>query len=64
MTTSILPTAPTLCSAIDRARVAWLAGDPSAWARYQTYLRQLETQLAAPNRSPLDRRPQRPGVRA
>ena len=68
MTTSLptpsLPTSATLCSALDRARTAWLAGDASAWDRYQTYLRQLEAQLWAGDRLRTDRRATRPGARA
>ena len=59
-----LPTSSTLCSALERARTAWLAGDVTAWDRYQMYLRQLESQLWAGERPRVGRRPVRPGARA
>ncbi len=50
-----MPLAPTLTAdALDRARTAWLAGDPEAWERYTQCLAWLQTHLA--DVQPADRR--------
>ena len=56
--------APTLRSALDRARAAWLAGDAGAWDRYRACLRQIETEPKEPMRPRTDRRTHRPRARA
>lgn len=62
---TVMPSPTPLALPIDRARAAWLGGDPVAWVDYRQCLRQAAALAKArPDRPRAERRPARARVRA